>query len=533
LGFIIFKLNFLLGHQLALFSLSVLFSLALIFSFSTNQSPWYQQLFGTWGRSTGLITYLSFIVLMISSTLIVEPKNLSTARLVFERLGYFVSLYTLIQLMQIDPINWSQKAMVATLGNINFMSSFLGMTSVSYISRAFFEKVNLSSRIFFTCVTLSNLSFILISKSIQGIAIVLASSILLITFAIRERWDFWRSLLFLSGSSIFGALLFLGSAGIGPLSSFRQETVIFRLDYWRAAISMIVANPLNGIGIDSYGDFYREYRNAEAVLRTGPQRVTNTAHNIFLDVTSGSGLIAGSIFVLIILLTGIRIMMNLNRGVLSPDYRAFCGIWIGFIVFCLISINQIGVGVWGFIFTGIINSYRSRNSPIEMHQWKTNRVEMTSSKSSGSEKLTKIEEKSKSTNNLQSSIASLLTSIVLLSSVGFVTFLTNQVDAKFAVAIRTQDAQIAIQLFDRFGVQDFHREKTIELLIKQGKNRDALQLAHQLIKMNQNNWFAWVTVFTNAESSFDERELAARELLRMDPNNLGLKADVERTLSER
>jgi hypothetical protein len=226
-------------------------------------------------------------------------------------------------------------------------------------------------------------------------------------------------------------------------------------------------------------------------------------------------------------------LINLNQGALSPDYRAFCGIWIGFIVFCLISINQIGVGVWGFIFTGIINGYPNRNSSIEMPQWKINRIGKISSKSSRRKKLTNIEEKSKLTNNLRSSIAGLLTSTVLLSSVGLVTFLTNQVDAKFAVAIRTQDPQMAIQMFDRFGVQDFHREKTIELLLKQGQNRDALQLAHQLTEINQNNWFAWVTIFTNPESTYEERELASRELIRMDPNNLGLKGDVKRILAER
>jgi hypothetical protein len=53
---------------------------------------------------------------------------------------------------------------------------------------------------------------------------------------------------------------------------------------------MIGANSLNGVGLDSYGDFYRPFRSLEAVTRTGPQRVTNTAHNIFLDVTTGAGL---------------------------------------------------------------------------------------------------------------------------------------------------------------------------------------------------------------------------------------------------
>ena len=281
---------------LPLFLLSALFIASLVFSLFANSAPAYQQFWGVWGRSTGLLTYFAFIVLMLSAAMISSTASLSLIRISFDKLGYFITLYTLLQLMDLDPINWSQKLMVATLGNINFMSSFLGLTSISYLSRILLERLSLSSRLFYLAILLLNLYLIGISQSIQGIGVFLAGLVFLLTYKFRQKFSFLSTLAVFFASLVSGLVVLLGTAGFGPLSMLRQETVIFRIDYWTAAINMLTANPLKGIGIDSYGDFYREYRTLEAVVRTGPQRVTNTAHNIFLDVFSGAGVFSGLMF---------------------------------------------------------------------------------------------------------------------------------------------------------------------------------------------------------------------------------------------
>ena len=47
-----------------------------IFSFFSNSAPWYQQLWGTWGRSTGLVTYISFLIVMLASMFFVNTNSL-------------------------------------------------------------------------------------------------------------------------------------------------------------------------------------------------------------------------------------------------------------------------------------------------------------------------------------------------------------------------------------------------------------------------------------------------------------------------
>jgi len=348
------SLRSLVGINTLFISLVLALVSALLVAFLRNPAPYAQQLWGVWGRSTGLLTYIAFVVVLLSTMLFSFKSEGKTLRQVFERLSYFIAAYTLIQAGDIDPINWSQKAMVATLGNINFMSSFLGLASISFFSRLLIEKLPITAKAHYSILILINVFLIWISGSIQGVAVFAAGASIILAFAIRRNLDFKRVIYWLLSIIPVGAISFLGVAGIGPLSMLRQETVIFRRDYWLAGIVMTKENWLDGVGIDSYGDYYEQYRDLEAVVRTGPQRVTNTAHNIFLDVSSGAGVLAGLAFFAMFVLTIARIIKVLNRGEFDPSLASFSGMFVGFVIFSLISINQIGVGVWGFVFMGYV-----------------------------------------------------------------------------------------------------------------------------------------------------------------------------------
>jgi len=426
-----------------LFILSAIFITSYLISFFINPAPAYQQFWGVWGRSTGLLTYLAFVVLMLSAAMISSTASLSLIRISFDKLGYFITLYTLLQLMDLDPINWSQKLMVATLGNINFMSSFLGLTSISYLTRILLERLSLSSKLFYLAMLILNLYLIGISQSIQGIGVFLAGLVFLLTYKFRQKFSFVSTLAVFFASLVSGLVVLLGTAGFGPLSILRQETVIFRIDYWTAAINMLTANPLSGIGIDSYGDFYREYRTLEAVVRTGPQRVTNTAHNIFLDVFSGAGVFSGLLFLSIMALTLYSIFSALSANYQNFDLTAFSAMWLGFIVFCLISINQLGVGVWGFIFTGVVNGcvvrYRVANFAEDASSHK-------GKKSVDSGKKRALRELGPGRHLGFGKTSQLLTSFFLVLIVGATSLLPNIVDSRFSHEIKSANLDNALKL---------------------------------------------------------------------------------------
>ena len=529
LGGLLLNFSGLSRPYLPLFLVSALFIASLVFSLFANSAPAYQQFWGVWGRSTGLLTYFAFIVLMLSTAMISSTASLSLIRISFDKLGYFITLYTLLQLMDLDPINWSQKLMVATLGNINFMSSFLGLTSISYLSRILLERLSLSSRLFYLAILLLNLYLIGISQSIQGIGVFLAGLVFLLTYKFRQKFSFLSTLAVFCASLVSGLVVLLGTAGFGPLSMLRQETVIFRIDYWTAAINMLTANPLKGIGIDSYGDFYREYRTLEAVVRTGPQRVTNTAHNIFLDVFSGAGVFSGLMFLSIMALTLYWIFTALRANYQNFDLTAFSAMWLGFMVFCLISINQIGVGVWGFIFTGVINGYVIR---FRVDNFAKDTSSQKGKKSLDVEKKRASLEFGTGKTLGRGKSIQLLTSTFLALIVGAISILPNIADSRFSHEIKSANLDNALKLSTSVGIQDFHREALMSALAKAGRPVDTLKVAESLLEQNPRNWQAWVAILSSEVATDNRRIQAANQLLRLDPNNKIVEAEIKKFLNQ-
>lgn len=518
---LLFNLKKLFSINKSILLCSILFLLSCTISLLRNDAPVAQQFFGTWGRSTGYLTYLSFFVVMLFVASFSKAEDVSILRSLIEKLGYGVSAYTFLQWADLDPISWSQKLMVATLGNINFMSSFLGLVTCSYLVRIFLEKRSITSRAFFVFLTLGNVTLITVSGSIQGLAVMLAGSWLVMALAVKSRFGNKSSLYTSLSTLTFGFIAFLGTAGFGPLSLLKQETVLFRLDYWRAGWQMTIKNPFFGIGIDSYGDFYRQYRDLAAVERTGPQRVTNTAHNIFLDVSSGSGTVAGLTLILIILVTILATARRLIAGSLNCDYVAWLAILLGFIVFCMISINQIGVGIWGFIAIGTLIAIDRLEKSLKVS------VSTSTSRSSqprrGDKELPKSRKQKVALPSLVLkgglTLAAAIATLVLALK-------PNVVDARVLAAVKSNNLNHLISLSDEIGVTDFHREVAIRKLSESGRGKDAIELAKVGASRNPRNWGFWVALALNPSASNSERRVAINKLLELDPNNLAIQEEL-------
>ena len=98
-----------------------------------------------------------------------------------------------------------------------------------------------------------------------------------------------RTLYFMSG----GVLFLLTSFALfnkGPLAPLiYQISIQLRGDYMHAGWEMTTLNPFFGVGMDSYGDWYRQARGEITTLRGSAERISNSAHNIFLDISSNGG----------------------------------------------------------------------------------------------------------------------------------------------------------------------------------------------------------------------------------------------------
>jgi len=184
------------------------------------------------------------------------------------------------------------------------------------------------------------------------------------------------SFLWVGFVTLGGFFAVLGSLKIGPLTRYVfKESISYRGDYWRAAWRMFTDNPLFGVGLGNYGDYFNRYRDSLQVSRRGPELSSDVAHSLPLDFLAMGGSVLGSAYILLIALSVILVLRKINRS--SNDEKT-----TGFVIFSLlgsyllqslISIDQIGLAVWGWIFIGAALSFSSskingRKIEIRIHQ---------------------------------------------------------------------------------------------------------------------------------------------------------------------
>jgi len=318
------------------------------------------QIYGVFGRNTGFLTYLALsILVLLASTL----ENSQQVREVIKYLlivTCFEIVYGLFQFANIDPYSWKNlyNPIIGTLGNPNFSSAFYGIVASLLIPYLFEKSFKLRMRLF-ALVVIGILFFLTIaSDSWQGTGLILVSAaIYFLTFVRsihRARiFGYLVGLIYLGVS----ALAIRGFQGDGPFGTYlNKPTFTIRMDYWRTAINTIKHNLLFGVGSDNFGDWFRLMRDEETVKRIGLGVATNSTHNVVLDIMANTGLIAGVLYLSVV---GLILWKALSRiwNPESLDNKIFLPLflgWFAYFIQSMVSINQIGIGVWGWILQGLM-----------------------------------------------------------------------------------------------------------------------------------------------------------------------------------
>ena len=134
-------------------------------------------------------------------------------------------------------------------------------------------------------------------------------------------------------------------------------------------------------------------------------------------------------------------------------------------------------------------------------------------------------------NSQNSKLAEVLLSLLLTLVVFVIALIPNVTDARFLASIRNPDLSRALELVNDVGVQDLHKEQLIRRLAEQNKQEDSLRLALEVIDKNSRNWQAWVEIIVNEKASKAQKEVAAKRLIALDPNNKLVQEDVKSLLN--
>ena len=491
--------------------ISLFFILFMLSSILFTEPSISQKFWGQFGRNNGFLSYTSLIFLMISAIAISDVNILKSVRKCLVLTSIPMTFYCLIQIGKLDPVAWSLKDVFGTLGNTNFLSSFMGMASIATIGWAFHQEI--ANKVRIGLLFLSLLQFLIIYRtgSIQGIMILIAGIGLLVLLYLPKSkkvrfltFPFLILTIFSFVSTVFALF------NKGPLRSLiYQPTITFRTDYWHAGWEMTIRNPIFGVGLDSYGDWYRNVRGQISTLRTGPNRVSDTAHNIFLDISSGGGFPLLFCYLFLIGMTIFSIIRVFRRqSKFDLDFSIIVAVWFAYQIQSLISINQIGVGVWGWLLIGVIIGYDrvtdrvtiSANAPIEANKIKRKNT-MTSRSSS-----------------TMSPVAGIYSILFLILGFTF-SVLPFVADVTFKAGIQSRNLNKVIDATHRPGATAFHLENAVQLASDSKYPDVALKLAHELIEKYPRDFMGWAVVASSTLSSDAEKKAALKRLRALDPYN--------------
>jgi len=468
-------------------------------------APFNQQFFGVFGRNTGFAAYLALLAIFLAATISADSVIIKRITLALLGSGVLSILYGLIQMAGNDPIKWNNpyNSIIGFLGNPNFTSSFIGFSSV--VSTAFFfkSKQKLANRFLAICYLLLALFVVAKSASIQGILVmgITSSIVTLIALSKFSKTNGLPTKVFAALIGFSGLIALLGTLKIGPLADYLYKvSVRQRGFYWDAAIEMVKSHPFLGIGFDSYGDWYLQERSANAALLT-PTVQSNAAHNVYLDIAAIGGIPLFTLYVFInlyIFWLGFRTIKDSLS--FDPYYTAIFAAWIGYQAQSIISINQLGVAVWGWVLGGlIIGASKSFKAP-------------ESEKSEG-----RIAKK------IDNRKVKLLFPISGLAIGLAIAVPPYQSDHNFRVKSASGDGVAVMAAIDKYPVSTGHMLSAANVFVNSGLVEQGIQIAKKVVAINPRDYNAWSLIADRSPVDSEDKIKATAMVNKLDPKVTPLK----------
>jgi len=318
-------------------------------------------LWGTWGRNNGLLTTISLLALALLTALMAKRADFLFKLLAtLEVFVLIAGLYGLVQKLGLDPVQWSAENQVFSFfGNTNFASAIFALGTMTSLVLGFFFEQRQRYRLLQIILAGFSSFMTYLTGSLQGLIAIGIAIFLMVYFVLRQKNKNLGRTFFVSGL-ICGSFVLPGFAGVGFFGSIlEQYTIKLRFQYWLIGLEMGSKNLLSGVGVDAYGDSYRENRPLELIRQTTLDLVTNNAHNVFIQVFATLGLL-GLVAVLIPFLLG---AYRASKVLWSSDNKTEVSIVIVFISLwsmALISIDNIAVAIWNWIFLGATLGIKSQ-----------------------------------------------------------------------------------------------------------------------------------------------------------------------------
>lgn len=499
----------LFARERVLFTASVLsFTTFSLLTNFTSPAPFNLTFYGVNGRNTGFLTYLFFSVFALAGLALSQIDNFKKLLYGFYFAGVVNIVYCLWAWQIGDFIPWNNiyGQILGTFGNPNFIGAFLGMVIVGITSYLLQPNLGLPLRVSLLAINLVAFLEVIASHAVQGLVVTFGGLTIVLFFWLRSKVAN-RVILpaYVVIVAILGLIATFGALQKGPMASIiYKRSVSLRGSYWNAGIGMGRDNLLTGVGMDAYGNNYRRYRSLNAFTdMPGPETVSNAAHNIVIDIFAFGGLPLLFSYLLILGITFVSIVkFTIRNKQFDFIFVAMTSIWLCYQAQSLISINQIGLGIWGWLLSGAIVAYeiQDRKKPLDIK------------KSQGAKtRVSEIDD----LKSIMTAIAGMVVGIIIALP-------PLKADINWLAALKSQNLdRILLSLEPSyFNPTDSARLVAAVTGLQNNKlNKQALDIARQGVRYNPDFTDAWKMLYYLPEATREEKKTAKENLIRLDPLN--------------
>ena len=318
----------------------------------------YVAIFGDTQRRNGFTAYLSLAIILLAATIFIRLFNIKRLYSVTLFIATPLVIYAFMQTNGKDFVKWNNpyNSIIGTVGNPNFAAAVMAIMGVVMFAIIFVKEFTIYYRVYAGILALALFGLIYQSNARQGLlAYFLGVGVFLVIWLYGKNRKL--AVICTGGGLLIFIFAVLGMLQIGPLEKFLYKpSVSVRGYYWRAGVEMLKHHPLFGVGMDRYGAYFKEYREAGYPLSYGFEITSSNAHNTFIQFFATGGLFLGTSYLLLnayILkraITGLKNLAGNDRLLLAGVFSA----WIAFQAQSLVSIDNIGISIWGWVLGGSI-----------------------------------------------------------------------------------------------------------------------------------------------------------------------------------
>jgi hypothetical protein len=549
--------------------LAGLFLVASVNAIINSSGPLTQNIYGAYGRNTAFLTYVLLIFLILSAVVLRTTQSFTILIYGLFAAGIVNVIYCGWVILFGDFIPWSNPYgnILGTFGNPNFIGAFLGLFAASLVAYSFKSGLHIGLKLLSVVIFEISVLEIVDSNAIQGQVLVAAGLAIVGFYLVRSNPYFsvanigyiflfvalnafgfavyevinpnstlpqFRPAVLLAIFGFFllrskfrfkvpfaqvgytllvtiaGVFALLGALQSGPLAKYIYKTsVSLRGEYWQAGWNMGSEHPLTGVGFDTYGDWYRRARDLQALVLPGPNTTTNAAHNVPFDVFAFGGWPLFIPYLGILLLSVIAIIKVTARArAYDPIFVTLTTAWVCYQLQSIISINQIGLAIWGWIFGGALIAYEVATRPKRADDGGA------AGKTNGPRVVKKKQSETIFSSTLIAGIGAVLG--LLIASPPY------SADSKWRSALISQDSTKVEEALTPgyLNPPNSYKYANAVQLLENSKLYDlAYKYAQISVQFNPDNFDSWKMFYFISKSSAAEKAIALENMKRLDPNN--------------